>query len=399
MKKGRGSYHENPQMLLDPAHYGLSPTEIEELYPEPERLPPKNLENEINFIPDSCENWIEITNQEVPEYLQLNEKQWDRISVTSNMIREKFDEHFDDIDVEEEIHDRRAFFENLSRKDQALIKQAAVVSAMTNNPELLFLLKCMGRETDTGFIRHLEKENNLNLDAMRVATQLFNLTYRMWELNHAAQVDSQNPEHLRAIERKLQTVKKSASFLSHFQLEATHATDKNTLEKITKEEVLIKSDTSYKKHYEGDGVYTGILGSYRWWGSGEFCTFRTPLADTLPIIVNYHYPKSMANVLCEGLSIAGREEVAATAHGLVQYRQREFDDDTISDCKLHWLKKMLGKTPTVINDEDNLPCVVMSTDEEPIVWASLCRSLRIRRFIPLSELPQSQIPTTEILNE
>jgi hypothetical protein len=163
-------------------------------------------------------------------------------------------------------------------------------------------------------------------------------------------------------------------------------------EKIDENLALIKSDSGEKSHFEGDGVYTGILGSYRDWSEGKMYTIKIPLADSVPIMVNYNSPHAMANVLGELLDIKDEGDGIAVAHGLRQWRQCEYHGDETEDWKVKLLEELLGKKALVVTDKEGQKCVVMDTDKDAIIWGSLARALRIRRFIPLSELSKSILP-------
>lgn len=305
----------------------------------------------------------------------------------------RFYDKFDDVDVDEHARIRRAQFETLTEDEKKQAEELLVQYATYNDPGLLPLLQMTGRETDRSFVEELQKKYDLDLDNIRVAIELFRMTYRLWELNWDIRgVQSTDQKSIHVILKKLEEVRDSARILSEYVVHATHATYPEFKEDIDRDQLLLKSDTGEAAHFEGDGVYTGILGSYRKWASGEVFEFNVFLADTFPIIVNYNDPKAMANILSEMLYMKDHQGRPAIAHGFVQWKQRQYDQDPIDPWKVMLIEELLGAKAEVILDDDDLPAIVMDTSEEPIVWATLSRALRIRRFIPKSEaskLPES----------
>ena len=255
-------------------------------------------------------------------------------------------------------------------------------------------MRLTGRETDRNFPNDLEKKFGVSTDKVRVATEIFRSTYTIWETNNIVKtVDNQGSapttQQLFAIKQNLINLNESASFLEHYQVFATHVTSIENGESINNIDVLLKSDTGEKPHFEGDGVYAGILGSYQDWNSGEMFEFNVPFIDTLPMLVNYNYPKSMVNILCEGLDIKDSENQITRATGLQQWKQLEFKNDVIEQWKVDLLEEFLEAPVKVKLDTQGIQTAIADTKIEPIYWAMFCRSLRIPRFIPQSELNKS----------
>jgi len=306
-------------------------------------------------------------------------------------IIEKLDieeEEFDDIDIKERMSKIRAKAEVLTEEEKTVLEKTVVQQSLENSPLCLKALQIMGRETDTSLADELEKKYGVPLNELRVATNLFGLTYNMWELKWDVLKEQDEPseENRALIKRKLEDVAKYARKLSQYEVPATHVTDEESWKEIKKIGVLFKS-TGH--HYEGEGVYTGILGSYTNWRESEPIKVILPLADTLPIIVDFKYPEAMANAIAEMLDTEKGTQDRAVAHGLIQWYHTDNDNMEPAPWKIRLLESALKEKAVVTTDELGLPCIVMDTKEEPIVWASLCRSLLIRRFIPQEELSKA----------
>lgn len=295
------------------------------------------------------------------------------------------EENFDEIDIDESMARRRGAFEQLSREDREVLEKTIIQESLENSPRVLEALKLTGREIDETFVDELEKKYDVPLSNLRVAENLFGLTYKMWELNW----EVQGEPDMDLVRSKLEQVKRYAENLARFEVLATHATNEHAKGSIDESRALLKSTTGSSSHYEGEGVYTGILGSYRGWAEGALYEVKLSLADSVPIIVSYNYPKAMANVLGEVLDIEEGTGDRAVAHGLIEWFQTQYDDDDVSPWKIELLENLLGAEAKIVTDEHDLPCVIVNTQEDPIVWGSLCRSLRIRRFIPASELQKA----------
>ncbi len=343
--------------------------------------------------------------EQVPVQEVEEEELW---SIVGDLWEE---EYFDEIDVYEAMRHRNKKYQEYQKDNPEaadLIERAVVQYSLQGNGSALKALQLTGRETDRSIVSELEKKYNTKLDQLRLAVEMFSMTYHLWNTdNDVLRGGDDGPDvdiepHLKdTILRQLKEIKKSAIFMSQYCVEATHVTNPAAKKEIDRVETLLKSDTGEAAHFEGDGVYTGILGSYKDWdeyrGYSESSQYalRIPLADTLPILVSYNYPKAMSNVLCEGLYVREHESISAVPHGLVQWRQSAFDYDVITGWKIEMLEELLGGEVQIVEDEEGKECVVMDTDEEPIVWGAILRALRIRRFIPKSELSKSALEYNE----
>ncbi len=347
------------------------------------------------------ERWIEV------EVLDLPFEE-----VGSDLLIESWEElfeeeiDFDSVNVEEDMKYRRvkfeggvyegkrfkkedelkAEFEGLSDDKRENIERLVIQYALGNDRKLLFAIKLLGRETDLNYLEKLEKKYELRLDNLRIAINIHILTYRLWELNFEVsdEILSENDTVIKDIEKKLFEISEAVDELSNFSIKATHATDTETRERLERNLSIDASDSRYGDHYEGDGVYLGMLKSYGDWKSAVLKT-KVALSDTLPIITSYTEPMAMANVLSEYLDFFPDDDEVAVPRGLAHWRQCAYDEG-ISEWKLKSLEKILGSEARLALDDDGDECVVMDTNENPIVWGALCRALKIRRFIPKKEL-------------
>jgi hypothetical protein len=302
------------------------------------------------------------------------------------------EESFDDIDIDEDMQKRAETFFSLTDDEREVVERMIVQSALFNEERLLQSLKLTGRETDLGYAAELEQRYGVKLDSVKIAAHMFSMTYRMWELNHEVRRigdDESLDDDVKRVKEKIEKIKYSAKDLAQYNVEATHVTRTESEGSIDYSQTLWKSESGKSSHYEGDGVYAGVLGSYREWRGGDkVYTMQIPLSGSLPTIVSNNYPKAMANVLCESLFIQSDTDLPAIPHGLIQWRQCEYDYDEINDWKIDLLSELLKTPVQKIKDEQGRECLIADTAEPPIVWGSLCRALRIRRFIPLAQLPK-----------
>ena len=323
--------------------------------------------------------------------------------IDENSFRDLINEHhmeavFDEIDVREHMTARSAMYESLEDGQKELIEKALIQYANDNEGKVLSAMRFTGRETDRTLADELEAKYGVNMDKIRIATEVFRITYALWESKNINEAiysnESQRPtqEQLNKITQRLNALKESASFLEHFQVPATHSTNPDAVDIITEGEVLLKSDTSTERHFEGDGVYAGIMGSYKnYQDKADEFFFNVPLADTLPIITKYNHPEAMVSILGEGLDIKKRENIIATASGLVQWRQLENTAYSVDDWKVLLLENYLGTEVAVDLDTTGVETVIADTDLQPIYWALAARALRLPRFIPASELSKSDL--------
>lgn len=338
-------------------------------------------------------------------------------------IREELfeeDVHFDNVYVEEDIKYRRAKFEGgvyngkrfryytpeksefefkgVSQEQKEKLEKLIVQYAFRNDRKLLFALKVAGRETDLDYLRELEDKYEMKIPNLEIAINMHKMTYRFWELNYEVQdVIEDDPEDIERVEKKLIEIKKAAEVLSNYTVEVTHGTSIEAAYEIEEGLEIGASDSRYEDHFEGDGVYTGMFKTYRDWGERIF-KMRVSLADSFPIILDYRYPKAMANILSEYVKIVPdeKEEILAFPKGLTHWRQGGFGSEEVTKWKLSLLQKMLNSEVKLAIDGDDEKCVIADTDDDPIVWGSLCRALRIRRFIPFEELKKFDLDSIDI---
>lgn len=302
------------------------------------------------------------------------------------------DSLYENKNLSSEISRRRQKWEQLSPREQQVLEQGLVQYALQNDDEFLHIMQIIGREIDRSLVSDLEEKYHCNLDQIRVGVELFNMTYNLWELRWDVSriKDNPSPNEYELIMRKLKEVQKSANFLSAYNLPATHGAPVENVREIEQDEMLRKSRTDVRHHYEGDGVYVGILGGFTGWQDdergGKIFDINIDLRDTLPIITTYRRPQPMAVVLSEVLDIQAAPYIDATPHGLVQwYDNHALKDVPVPQWKVNMLSELLQNTTILVTDEQQRPCVIIDTEDPPIVWASLARGLQIRRVVPISE--------------
>jgi hypothetical protein len=200
--------------------------------------------------------------------------------------------------------------------------------------------------------------------------------------------------------KSLKEIKENARFLALHEVEATHANSPGNLQSILKDGYLVKSSTEFNHHFEGDGVYCGILGSYRNWyqnsyGEGDtLLEFKVPLSQTIPIIVNYQSPKAMCNVLTNKLILEKSNSLNKNLKvycGAPQWLDEEKDGE-LANWKVDMLKNLFNCEVELVKDEFNRDMVILDTEEPAIVWGSVARTLRLRRVVPLSSINELDLP-------
>lgn len=303
---------------------------------------------------------------------------------------------FDKCDLVGEMKKHRDIFDRLPDDDREAIERAIIYWVRSGDEEVLTVLRVMGREIDRTLVDELEEKYKVKLEGLRVMIEMFSLTYGMWRLNRLVE-ESGEELKLNKIRGELTKVLEAAKFLSGYRLVATHVTNPWSTFEIDKSRVLIRSNTGEKSHYEGDGVYFGIFGSYQEWSDGGLYEVNIPLADTLPILVGFNRPRAMLVALGECVDIRERDGMDAVVHGLVQWRQCEYNGDGVNPWKLEMLREFLKSEVMMVKDEDNLDCVVVDSTRDPIIWAVLARSLRIRRLIPMLEIDKTNLPSDSLL--
>lgn len=318
---------------------------------------------------------------------------------------------FDDVNIKEEIKYRRTKFEGgsysgkrfkkgeeidsefkgVSREIQEKVEKLMVEYSLENDKKLLSTLRLTGREVDLEYVNDLENKYNIKLDNLRIAVYMHKITYRLWELRFdVGKISGENDPNLKKIEEKLLEIKKSAKILSQYVVETSHCTDEESAESIEEDSSIMSSLTTYKKHYEGDGVYTGMFQTFRDWGDNIFI-MKTKLANTFPMLVDYKYPKAMANTLSESIDLVEEDgEVISYPSGLVYWRDYGLRNEEITDWKLNFLEKMLG-TKAELAEGEYGKVVIADTTEDPIVWGLLCRALKVTEFIPWREIQRLEL--------
>lgn len=319
----------------------------------------------------------------------LQPEDWDTVQKRMNDLYVYAD--FDNGNVVQQQEQRKRRFAQLVESDPSirqLFEKAVIDSCAQNNPQLLMLLNRMGVETDRNFRTYLENTYDVPfpLEQLDAAVELFRATYESWRVSHMCRSLGENipsNEMVREMVQRLSALADSAKRLSLYQLEATHATSFFSAAKIDEMQTVTasKSNPEDASQYEGDGVYTGVFGSYRDWNPDHMYVFRLPLEDTLPMIVSYNFPQALANVLSEGLYIQYRHQYQATAEGIIQWRQTEYPD-RIPQWKQQIFEYIVQAKAELVVDGDQGDCLIVDTDADPIVWASIARALEIRRCIP-----------------
>ena len=327
--------------------------------------------------------------------------------------------YFDDIDFEEDISYRQkkfegglyrgrrfrkkeeivAKFEGVAIEEKNELEKLLIQSSLENDRKTLFILKLMGRDTDWEFVEKLEKKYGVSLNNLKAVVNINFITYRLWELNfEVEEINGKRDLKLNLIRKKLLQIKARAEKIVDFELPATHVTDKFSAEEIEEDDGLIQaSDTRQTNHYEGNGVYLGAMGSYKNWDyirmgeRGEIFEIRIPLGKTFPTIVSYNYPKMILVVLSEYLDIFS-DKKQNVAHGLKRWLKADDKSYNLEDWKLKLLSEALETNVFVMRDENEERMAVSDTVTEPIVWGTLCRALKISRFMPMDELKKIYLP-------
>lgn len=309
----------------------------------------------------------------------------------TDIISSIFEEYsFKEIDIVKNQQERQKKFSSLSEENKKIIEQFIVQESLLNQEDTAFALKITGRETDEKYIDELEKKYSLELHNLRITVYLFKNTYEMWWLNDNLTKNHQPSEkELTDIKLRVSSITENAQFLANYQVDATHATNEDIFKIIDENKALIKATAQTSSdgfQYEGNGVYTGILGGFHWWGNQSLDLFhiKLPLAETLPIFINFNFPKALANVLCEVLDIEKDLRDIAIPHGLQEFYQIQYDNHEISEWKINILREVLDTEIYLVSDNKQLPCLIADTDKDPIIWGSVCRALKIRRFIPMN---------------
>lgn len=334
-------------------------------------------------IPEVDENIEDVT-------FEKDDDQQRAMMILSNIFESA---NFDNIDYTEHQRLRNSRFEDLDQDDKEFLEKYLVTIGQTDNEMVLEILRSMGKETDRAFVNMLEEKYHIKLDRLRIAVEVFNMTYIMWETSYLIRNESDLTNYeIENIRRKLIELKKSAQNLSSYRLVMTHQINSESEPLVDKSKALIKSDSEEKYHYEGDGVYLGLMGSYREWADGKIYKTRVPLSATIPIITRYNQPQMMTNVLCEVLDIDDSIDNTGIPHGLVQWYQPGYRYLSSShQWRISLLQEMIGSEINYTKDKNDNIVLTSETDLEPIIWGSLCRALCIERFIPVSQLSKAAL--------
>lgn len=282
---------------------------------------------------------------------------------------------------------QRQQFDALSGLDQEMAHRLMAYFSLHNDSRLLKLLQLSGHECDSTLAATIERELNLELPGLHLANEIFSMTYLHWDLWYLVkEIDNYQDPRIPQLRKKLEEIQSIARKLAKKTIIATHSTREEYSFHLESTQFIEQSSSRNQYHYEGSGVYTGILGSFKDWGGGKTFETEIQLGDTIPTIVDYRYPKAMANVLCEVLDIDDSHGNQAMPHGLIQWEQMYAtdDDDTIPYWKVQLMEDLLN-TAVVVAQDDIGDVLIANVHQAPIEWASIARALEIRRFVPLAE--------------
>lgn len=303
-------------------------------------------------------------------------------------------ESYDEIKLEDDLQTRKNRFLKLPEEDKKLIEEFIVWASVRNDGRLLQAMRATGRETDENYIQEIERRYGIGLENMRVASNLFSLTYDSWKVNYLIRNGMATLENRSQLVDRIRNIYRRSKHLGRYAVLGTHASPFPEASEIDSSNVLYQSRGG--EHFEGDGIYCGVLGSYgeAWLemtghdiSDGEVFEFIIELSNTVPIIADFSYPKAMVNYLGEMLDINEHRSGLATPHGLIQWRNEKTANyipiKNADDWRVKLLSELLNNPPLSIwKDETGKEVVVADTDEDPIIWGSLCRAMCIRRFVP-----------------
>lgn len=303
--------------------------------------------------------------------------------VVSQIIKEiiPYERVFNNTDINDDCEERREKFLSLSEAKQITLEKYLLQASKEFDDNFLKALQATGRETDESYIDELESKYGTEAQELRLACHVFRATYGMWEVNRIIRYLNDWESESEYIEHWLGEIVDAGEKLSKMETSATHSTSYDAKYQIDDSGTLLKSVGA--AHYEGDGVYVGLMGSYSGWAEYMY-RFNIKMEDVLPIIVSFNYPKMMANVLCDHLDIHSGAKDVAIPKGNVEWLHRDLDDDP-SPTQIRLLQKYLGKV-TQFKDVEAFNCFMIKTEQPPIVWGMIARALRIRNVIPEYEL-------------
>lgn len=320
-------------------------------------------------------NWSFIPPEEGGEDLELDD--------VSHIIKEviPYEREFDSINIHRDCEMRRNRFNSLPESERNSLERYLLQASKKNDERFLKALQATGRETDETYVEELEKKYMIESQELRIACQVFRATYGMWSVNRIIR-DLDNWEtEVQNIEYWLGEIRDAGEKLAKQEVVATHCTTSDAKPLIDKTGELLKSIGA--GHYEGDGVYVGLMGSYGGWAEYMY-RFNLKMTDVIPIIVNFNYPKMMANVLCDHLDIHSAEQNMAIPKGNIEWLHRALDISP-SSLQTQLLEEFAG-TVTKYEDAQGVSSFVVITEQPPIVWGMIARSLRISHVIPDYEI-------------
>jgi hypothetical protein len=288
---------------------------------------------------------------------------------------------FDDTDINEDCEQRRIRFSELSEPEKLLLEKYILQASQDHDDNYLKVLQATGRETDESYVDELENKYRTKSPELRLACNIFRATYGMWEVNRLIRDLPNWESEIKYIEFWLGEIRDAGDRLSKMETSATHCTTYEAKPLIERSGKLLKSVG--EGHFEGDGVYVGLMNSYSDWAEYMY-RFNIKMEDLLPIIVSFNYPKIMANVLCDHLDIHAGEKEFAIPKGNIEWLHRGFENHP-SPTQIHLLEKYLGKV-TPFEDIEGFNCFMVTTEHPPIIWGMIARALRIRNVIPEYEL-------------
>lgn len=325
---------------------------------------------------------------------------------------------FDDIDIKQEMKLRNNSFNECAPEDRELIEHALVQFTLNYHPLTLHALKLTGRETDAAFADELEKKYDMPLDHLRMAIQLFRLTYGLWHGNNLIKKtdristeeigdlhDRSEGKLFPQIRETLRVTLSAARELAQYAASASHNTMSEYAQKISATGE-VKGSSPYG-HFEGRGIYMGLFRTFRDWISPlnqewqenadetSQLNFNIRLADGLPIIINYNFPKALFNMLAHSALVTDEEKSRAIPKGTMEWHQEDYGHIPLERWKAQIMTDLLRSPAFIVADEEGKQCLIIDTNEPPIVWASLARALRIRRCIPLAQIEKMSLPTID----
>jgi hypothetical protein len=245
-------------------------------------------------------------------------------------------------------------------------------------------LQSTGREIDNAYVDYLETKYNTNLPELRLTCNVFRATYGMWEVTRTIRDEANWESQEDHLARWLDEIMDAGRKLSRLEAKATHSTSYTALDSI-KASSQIKSSFGAEQ-FEGNGVYVGLMGSYRGW-SDQYIEFVIKVKDILPIIVNFNDPKMMGNVLCDFLDVDNYQGGSiAIPKGNIQWLHQGNDLYELTVLQKKLFEERVGSVIQLDHKGSEVTWII-DTEEPPIVYAMLARALRIPQVISEYEIP------------